>query len=248
MLEGLRPLRPRDVVRGQYQGYRQVKGVEAGSTVETYAAVRLRLDTWRWNGVPIFVRAGKCLPVTATEIVVDLKPPPQDVFAEITRGHSNCVRFRIGDEMSDLDQRQGLRPRHPPRARTSSCSPSGRSQAMVPPYERLLTDAMQGNRLLFSNQATVDAMWRVVDPILDDTVPVETYKPGTWGPAGRDAHGGSLRRLEGSGMTLGRSSADAPRDARATVTSATCSPTTPTGAPGWWPRPWGCTSTTRSSA
>ena len=83
VFEGLRPLRRRDVVRGQYQGYRTVKGVKRDSTVETYAAMRLHLDTWRWAGVPIFIRAGKCLPVTATEITVDLRPPPQDVFAEV---------------------------------------------------------------------------------------------------------------------------------------------------------------------
>lgn len=181
VLEGLKPLRTRDVVRGQYQGYHKVKGVRSDSTVETYAAARLRLDTWRWSGVPIFVRAGKCLPVTATEVVVDLKPPPQDVFADITRGQSNRVRFRIGDELSisvsakvfDPDTRLG---------EDVELYAQRKKQRVVPPYERLLTDALQGNRLLFSSQATVDAMWRVVDPILDDKVPIQPYEQGTWGP------------------------------------------------------------------
>ena len=145
--------------------------------------------------MPIFLRAGKCLPVTATEITVDLHPPPQDVFAEITRDDSNRVRFRIGDEMSisfsakvyDPDTRQGEDVElYAQRTKTVS----------VPPYERLLTDAMCGNRMLFSNQAAVDAMWRVVDPILGDVVPVQTYKPGTWGPAAADrmiAHYGGWR-------------------------------------------------------
>ena len=157
--------------------------------------MRLHLDTWRWSGVPIFLRSGKCLPITATEITVDLRPPPQDVFAEVTRGNSNCIRFRIGDEMSisvsakvyDPDMRQGEDVElYAQRKKTKS----------VPPYERLLTDAMCGNRMLFSNQEAVDAMWRVVDPILDDVVPVQPYKPGTWGPVDANrmvAHYGGWR-------------------------------------------------------
>jgi glucose-6-phosphate 1-dehydrogenase len=181
IFESLRPLRPDDVVRGQFRGYQDAKGVKRGSTVETYAAVRLHLDSWRWSGVPIVIRAGKRLPVTATEVIVDLKTPPQDLFGEIRRSHSNFVRFHIGEEMAisigakvfDPGQRLG---------EDVELYAQRQKTEMIPPYERLLTDAMHGHQMLFSSQEMVEAMWRVVEPILGDVTPVHRYEPGTWGP------------------------------------------------------------------
>ncbi len=185
VFEAVRPLRPADVVRGQFRGYQQEKGVKRGSTVETFAAVRLHVDSWRWSNVPVFIRAGKCLPVTATEVIVDLKPPPQDLMADVGRLHSNKVRFAIGKEVAisigakvyNPDRRLGedvelFAQRHTPEEQ--------------PPYERLLTDAMHGNKMLFSTQDMIEAMWHIVDPVLEDASPALRYEPGTWGPAEAD--------------------------------------------------------------
>ena len=185
VLEAIRPLAADDVVRGQYRGYKTVKGVKRGSTTETYVAVRLHLDSWRWAGVPIFVRAGKCLPVTSTQVTIDLKPPPQDLFAEISRRQSNAVTFTIGDEMGislsakvfDPDHRQG---------EDVTLVAQRRPQPPLPAYERLLTDAMHGNKMLFSPEVNIAALWRIVDPILDDATPVHPYAKGSWGPGEAD--------------------------------------------------------------
>ncbi len=185
VLEGLQTLRPADVVRGQFRGYQKEQGVRRGSTVETYAAVRLELDTWRWAGVPIFIRAGKCLPVTATEIIVDLKPPPQHVVAEILRRHSNYVKFRIGAEMAISI---GARVYDPDRVLGEDVElyAQRKKTTVVPPYQKLLTDAMSGNKMLFGGQVAVNELWRVVDPILDDATPIHRYRQGTWGPVEAD--------------------------------------------------------------
>jgi glucose-6-phosphate 1-dehydrogenase len=174
------PLNPNDVVRGQFNGYRKEPGVELSSIVETFAAVRLEVDSWRWAGVPFLIRAGKCLPVTATEVLVKLRQPP---LSKLTPG-ANYFRFRLGPELA---LSMGARVKRPGPEMTGMATEltavkqdqSGEMEA----YERLLTDAMKGDALLFVRQDEVEAAWAIVDPILGDVVPVHPYEQGTWGPA-----------------------------------------------------------------
>jgi glucose-6-phosphate 1-dehydrogenase len=186
ILNAISPLRPEDVVRGQYAGYRQVAGVAPDSTVETYGAVRLRLETWRWAGVPIYIRAGKCLPVTAVEVLVELREPPQAVFG-IERGHPNHLRFRLSP---NVETALGARTKLPGEAMQGTdielmaASYPGEEMAA---YERLLGDAMRGDPTLFAREDAVEGAWRVVDPVLGDATPLHPYAPGTWGPAEADA-------------------------------------------------------------
>ena len=177
------PLQPSDVVRGQYTGYRQTEGVAPDSQVETFAAVRLHLDMWRWAGVPFYIRAGKCLPVTTTEVVVELKRPPQTVFAETIPGHPNHFRFRLSP---DVVMALSARVKVPGEAMMGEDveliarhQPGGDELA---PYERLLGDAMRGDPTLFAREDAIEAAWRVVDPILGNATPVHEYEPKTWGP------------------------------------------------------------------
>jgi glucose-6-phosphate 1-dehydrogenase len=185
LFRAMRPLDPRDVVRGQFRGYRQERGVNPQSQVETFAALHLRIDTWRWADVPFYVRAGKNLPITATEVVVNLKAPPLAVFDAEQAGCGpacNYFRFRlspqvvigtgalvkhVGDTMNG--EHVELIARHQP-------------SAEKPPYERLLGDAIIGDTSLFTRDDSVEAAWRVVDPVLADGQPVIEYEPGTWGP------------------------------------------------------------------
>lgn len=181
-LQGVRTLTKANVVRGQYQGYRKTKGVNPKSTVETFAAMRLHVDTWRWADVPVLIRAGKAMPVTATEFNIQLKPPPEKLFpVELAQG--NRMRFQINPEVVIALELQ---------SRTQSLDGFGvtdielnavRSPVnQIPPYERLLTAALQGEHDLFASQATIEEAWRIVDPILDDATPVYPYKRGSWGP------------------------------------------------------------------
>jgi len=178
------PLRPKDVVRGQFTGYRDEPGVEKGSTVETYAAVHLEIDSWRWAGVPFFIRAGKCLPVTATEVLVDLKRPP---LSRLSAEESNYFRFRLGPSISIGI---GARVKKPGTELDSmptelmAVQDAGRDE--VSAYERLLTDAMRGDPTLFVREDAVEAAWAVVNDVLDDATPVHPYAPGTWGPPEAD--------------------------------------------------------------
>jgi glucose-6-phosphate 1-dehydrogenase len=181
----IRPLSPDDLVRGQFRGYRQEGGVAPNSTVETYAAVRLHIDSWRWDGVPFFIRAGKSLPLTATEVTVTLKRPP---LSRLAPGDTNYLRFRLGP---DVAIGLGARVKQPgeewksePTELTVVQKPEGEE---MDAYERLLTDAMEGDRLLFSRQDGVEAAWAIVQPILGDVTPVHEYAPGTWGPPEADA-------------------------------------------------------------
>ncbi|MGZ3441606.1 MAG: glucose-6-phosphate dehydrogenase [Polyangia bacterium] len=181
VLAAIAPLRPGDVVRGQFRGYRQERGVDPASNVETYAAVKLSIDTWRWAGVPFYVRAGKCLPVTATEVFATLKRPPRSVFGEARESLRNYVRFRLGPNVSIA---LGVRAKEPGEAMVGH--PVELVAAEMPgqllPYERLLGDAMRGDQSLFASEAMVEAEWRVVDGVLKrDAAPIE-YEPGTWGP------------------------------------------------------------------
>ncbi|MFN8174689.1 MAG: glucose-6-phosphate dehydrogenase [Solirubrobacteraceae bacterium] len=183
LIRSLRPLRPDDVVRGQFRGYRDEDGVAPDSKVETYAAVRLAIDSWRWAGVPVLIRTGKELPLTATEVVVELRRPPLDVFDDIRPSQANRFRFRLGPEVTIAIEARAKQPGGGMSGEPVTLQVMHHSPEELPPYERLLGDAMKGDATLFARQDAVEAAWRVVDPILDDASPVYPYEPGTWGPA-----------------------------------------------------------------
>jgi glucose-6-phosphate 1-dehydrogenase len=186
VISALRPLEPEDVVRGQYDGYLQVDGVDPKSTTETYVAVRLAADTWRWAGVPILIRAGKCLPVTATEVDITFKRPPHDVFGIEPFAVSNSLRFRVWPETAVGMVLAGKKPGAGLEPIAEDLTFSGQAGADQRPYDRLIGAALDGDRWLFADQDTVDAAWQVVDPVLGDVTPVHPYARGTWGPAEAD--------------------------------------------------------------
>jgi len=189
VFQAMRPLTPDDVVRGQYTGYRQEQGVAKDSNVETFCAARLFIDSWRWEGVPWYLRSGKCMAATAAEVLVELKPPPQRLFDDSlpADGRSNYLRFRLSPESAVAlaarvklagkefvgDQRELYLLDEYPGAET--------------PYERLLSDAMAGDAALFTREDAVEAAWAVVDPVLDTQQRVHSYEPGSWGPEQADA-------------------------------------------------------------
>jgi glucose-6-phosphate 1-dehydrogenase len=182
LLKSVRPLDRSHVVRGQYAGYRSVPGVRSGSTVETFVALKLFIESWRWAGVPIYVRAGKVLPVTATEIVVHFKRPPRETFDELVPLSSGHVRMRISPNVNIA---LGVRVKLPGErmvGKDVEMILTEREPNMRPPYQRLLWDAMRGLGELFGRDDIVDAQWRIVEPILDDVTPVYPYEPGSWGP------------------------------------------------------------------
>jgi glucose-6-phosphate 1-dehydrogenase len=184
VLKSIPALTAADVVRGQFRGYRQERGVAADSQVETYAAVRLNIDSWRWQGVPFYIRAGKCLPVTSTEVVVRLRRPPP-VYPSAAP-LPNYFRFRFlprqtiafGVTAMDADDRSiGQRAEL-----VASREPGPDEQAA---YERVLTDALAGDATLFARMDYVEEAWRIVDPVVKAGPPVREYEPGSWGPAER---------------------------------------------------------------
>lgn len=170
-------------MRGQYHGYREVTGVAPDSSVETFAAVRLVVDDWRWSGVPFYIRAGKCLPVTATEVRVELKRPPHAVFAEAEPPDADYFRFRLTPDMSISLAARAKRPGEALVGEAVELYASHENGTERPPYERLIGDASRGDQSLFAREDSVEAAWRVVDGILGDRPPVAAYEPGTWGPA-----------------------------------------------------------------
>lgn len=182
VLRMIRPLKAADVVRGQFRGYKNEAGVAPDSQVETFAAVKLHVDLWRWAGVPIFIRAGKCMPVSATEVFVSFRRPPQPVFGEIEPNQSNFLRFRLSPEIVIS---LGARAKTPGEGMKGegvelhACHQHGDEQE---PYERLLGDAMKGDSTLFTRQDAVEEAWKIVDPILGSKVRAFEYEPGTWGP------------------------------------------------------------------
>jgi len=194
LFRAMRPLDPAEVVRGQFQGYRQEEGVAADSQVETFAALRLHIDTWRWAGVPFYIRTGKNLPVSATEVMVNLKSPPLGVFDEISPANSNYFRFRLSPEVVISTGALVKRPGEAMRGEAVELVARHQTRDDQPPYQRLLHDASRGDPSLFTSDEAVEAAWRVVDPVLGDAEPVREYKPGTWGPAEAAAlvegHGG----------------------------------------------------------
>lgn len=183
LLKAVRPLRRQDVVRGQYQGYTKVPGVAPASTVETYAAARFAIDNWRWAGVPIFIRSGKRLPVTAAEAVVEFKRPPRETFGEIVAPSSGHMRFRIGPDVSVALGARVKTPGDRMVGEDVELILTRQPGADLPPYQRLLGDAMNGNNELFTREDIVDAEWRIVNDILDDVTPLYSYVPDTWGPS-----------------------------------------------------------------
>jgi glucose-6-phosphate 1-dehydrogenase len=177
---------PRHYVRGQYDGYLSVPGVSPQSHTETFAALRLEIDNWRWSGVPFFIRAGKALAVTATEIRIIFKSPPRLAFATHTP-HPDEFVLRI-DPHPGVDLVVQAKQPGAQTTRTVDLSLifSEELREAPEPYERLLGDALQGNSNLFTRQDGVEETWRIVQPLLDAPPPVESYKPGSWGPAGAD--------------------------------------------------------------
>ena len=185
VLEAIAPLDPMAVVRGQFRGYRAEPGVAAASRVETFAAVRLEIDNWRWAGVPFYIRAGKCLPVTCTEVLVEFKAPPSSAFGE-TIERPNYVRFRLGP---DIAIALGVRSKTPGEAmagRTVELLATQDTSDEMDAYERLLRDAMNGDPTLFAREDAVEAEWRIVAPILTGATAPHEYEVGTWGPVEAD--------------------------------------------------------------
>ncbi|MDQ3187912.1 MAG: glucose-6-phosphate dehydrogenase [Pseudomonadota bacterium] len=182
LFRAMRPLDPGEVVRGQFRGYRDEAGVAPDSQVETFAALRLHIDTWRWAGVPFYIRAGKRLPITTTEVMVDLKCPPLPIFDRITPAQSNYFRFRLSPEVvisvGARVKRAGDEMEGEPVELVARRSPAREDL----PYERLLSDAVRGDASLFTRDDSVEAAWRVVEPMLGVATPVVKYAPGTWGP------------------------------------------------------------------
>jgi glucose-6-phosphate 1-dehydrogenase len=186
VISALRPLTPEDVVRGQYDGYRDVEGVDPLSTVESYVAVRLALDNWRWAGVPILIRAGKTMPVSATEVVIRFRPVPFDVFG-LESAIANTLRFRIWPNAEIGLSLAGKKPGAAPEPELQELVFSEHPGSNMRPYDRLIGAALDGRRVLFARQDTVEAAWRVVDPVLGDVVPVHGYQRGSWGPKEADS-------------------------------------------------------------
>jgi glucose-6-phosphate 1-dehydrogenase len=182
LLKAMRPLDAAHIVRGQYRGYQAVPGVRPGSTVETFVALKCHIESWRWAGVPIYIRAGKQLPLTATEVIVNFKRPPRETFGELVSSSSNHVRIRLSP---DVAIGMGIRVKLPGErmiGRDVELILTAQTPTERPPYQRLLGDAMNGVGELFGREDIVDAQWRIVDPILDNVTPVYPYEPGSWGP------------------------------------------------------------------
>jgi glucose-6-phosphate 1-dehydrogenase len=186
VLKSIRPAKPENVVRGQFRGYRQEKGVAPDSKVETFAAMRLEVDSWRWSGVPFYLRAGKNLPVTATEVVVDLRPPPAHVFGDLGPEQPNYLRFRVGPDVAIALGAHAKKAGPTMQGREVELFVSQQQGDEMDAYERLIGEALIGNTAHFARQDEVEAAWAIVDPVLGlNTRPYE-YTPGTWGPAEAD--------------------------------------------------------------
>jgi len=188
VFQAMRPLKPDDLVRGQYEGYRKEPNVAADSDVETFCALRLGIDSWRWAGVPWYLRAGKCLAETAHEVLVELKPPPQDLFAdsEPATGQANYLRFQLAPNsaiaLAARVKRAGKEFVGDQRELYLIEDQAGQES----PYERLLGDAMAGDGALFAREDAIEAAWEVVDPVLATHHPTYPYERGSWGPKEAD--------------------------------------------------------------
>jgi len=180
LLGALRPLTPELTVKGQYEGYLSVAGVAPNSKTETYAAVRLAADSWRWADVPILIRAGKCLPVTATEVTMTFRRPPHDAFGMGDNANTLCFRINPDNRVSLSLVGKKPGPGWEPEAEELRFAEHPGSDER--PYDRLIGAALSGQRWLFASQEAVEAAWRVVDPVLGDVGPVQPYPRGSWGP------------------------------------------------------------------
>jgi glucose-6-phosphate 1-dehydrogenase len=181
VLKAIAPIDARNMVRGQFRGYRQEHGVAADSQVETFAALRLEIDTWRWQGIPIYIRAGKCLPITCTEVLVRLREPP-------TMYHGldlqpNYIRFRISPDIAIAFGVNVLGPGADiDNASTEIVASRQPGAEEMDAYERVLGDAIAGDTTLFAREDSVEEAWRIVDPVLKDPPPLIEYEPNSWGP------------------------------------------------------------------
>lgn len=183
VLQAIAPLTTDDVVRGQFDGYLQEAGVAPDSVRETFAAVRLMVDTWRWQGVPFYIRAGKNLPVHATEVLIRFKRPPIAVFDGFDRGQANYVRFRVSPEVAiGIGARRKAPGDEMIGEQVELAALSDGTTVEMAPYQRLIGDAMNGQRQLFTREDASELAWRIFDPILDMKSPPEIYKSGSWGP------------------------------------------------------------------
>jgi glucose-6-phosphate 1-dehydrogenase len=191
VLRTVRPMSVEGMVRGQFNGYRNEPGVASDSYMGTYAALRLYVDSWRWEGVPMYVRAGKSLKATTTEVFIEFKNPPQVVFPEAAPDRGNYVRFRLSP---DVVIALGARAKRPGEAMSGQPvelsfleqAQQQRSKSRLGDYERLLGDAMSGDATLFARQDVVEAAWAIVDPVIHGPSPLYFYEPGTWGPVEAD--------------------------------------------------------------
>ena len=187
VLKAIRPVKPDNLVRGQFRGYRQEDGVAADSKVETFAAMRLEINSWRWAGVPFYLRAGKNLPVTATEVVVDLRPPPAHVFGDLGPEQPNYLRFRVGPDVAIALGAHAKKPGPTMQGREVELFVAQQQGDEMDAYERLISEALIGDTTHFARQDEVEAAWAIVDSVLGlSTKPCE-YTPGTWGPAEADS-------------------------------------------------------------
>jgi len=180
VLKAIPALDEKSVVRGQFRGYLQEKGVAPDSKTETFAAVKLEVNSWRWQGVPFYIRAGKCLPVTSTEVVCRLRKPPSVIPAEVL--HSNYLRFRISPDVSIAMGMTVMSPDEmagEPAEMIASEQPGAEE---MDAYERVLGDAMAGDTTLFAREDYVEEAWRIVDALLKKATPIYPYEPKSWGP------------------------------------------------------------------
>ena len=187
VLRTIRPMNAQKITRGQVRGYRDEPGVAKDSPVATYAALRLDVDSWRWADVPFYVRAGKCLKTTTTEVFVELKVAPQVVFAEARPSVGNYVRFRLNPQVAIAIGARGKRPGEMMAGRDVELSVVEQpAETCLGDYERLLGDAIAGDATLFARQDVVEAAWAIVDPLLADPGELFEYEPGSWGPPQAD--------------------------------------------------------------
>ena len=181
ILKAIHPVEPSNLVRGQFRGYRAEDGVAPNSQVETFAALRLEINSWRWQGVPIYIRAGKCLPVTCTELIVRFRQAPT-----MYRGFDlkrNYLRFRVSPDITIAIGANAMAAEgsvSQPVEIIASRHPSADEQDA---YERVLGDAMGGDATLFARQDYVEEAWRIVDPVLKAATAIHEYEPNTWGPS-----------------------------------------------------------------
>ena len=190
LLRNVRPLSVSEMVRGQFHGYRDEPGVAPDSHMGTFAALRLYIDSWRWFGTPFYVRAGKCLKMTVTEVMVELKHPPPVVFPERVPVGGNYLRFRLSPEVAIAIGARAKRPGEgmvgePVELKVVEYGSQGEGERMEA-YERLLGDAMAGDATLFARQDVVEAAWAIVDPVINEPRELYPYEPGSWGPAEAD--------------------------------------------------------------